>query len=108
MPEIVLTGPTSARGIWAMEDYVEWPEGSEVKEAPEAKGFRGYGHYEEEYRNEGGHWRIAFLRLTRLRIDPVPRENPAPRMGACQATPGWLEQTSASAADAEILNWSTN
>ena len=25
MPEIEVTGPDSARGTWAMSDYVEWP-----------------------------------------------------------------------------------
>ena len=67
MPEIEITGPDTARGIWAMEDYVEFPaapDGSRV-------GLRGYGHYHEEYRREDGAWRIARLHLARLRIDPV-------------------------------------
>lgn len=67
MPEIELTGPDTARGIWAMSDYVEWPandDGSRV-------GLRGYGHYVEEYVREDGEWRIARLRLERLRIDPL-------------------------------------
>ncbi len=60
MPEITLSGPDQASGIWAMEDYVDWGE----------KGaFRGYGHYHETYvRNDEG-WRISSLRLTRLRRD---------------------------------------
>jgi hypothetical protein len=106
-PEIVLTGASTATGVWAMEDYVEWQDGGTVKEAPGAKGFRGYGHYEEEYRNEGGQWKISFLRLTRLRIDAVPADNPPARMGACQASPDWVEKA-AQQAEAEMLNWSTN
>ena len=106
-PEIVLTSATTARGVWAMEDYVEWQDGGTVKEAPGSKGFRGYGHYEEEYRKEGGAWKISFLRLTRLRIDPVPMDNPPVRMGACQAAPGWIEQAEKQA-EGEMLNWSTN
>jgi hypothetical protein len=61
MPEIALTGPDAATGIWAMEDYVDWGEG---------RAFRGYGHYHETYvRSPGGPWQIASLKLTRLRRD---------------------------------------
>jgi uncharacterized protein (TIGR02246 family) len=68
MPEIELTGPDTARGIWSMEDYVEFPN------APDGArvGLRGYGHYHEEYRRDtDGQWRIARLHLSRLRIDPL-------------------------------------
>jgi 3-phenylpropionate/cinnamic acid dioxygenase small subunit len=60
MPEVVFTGPGTARGVWALFDYLEWPDGGV---------YQGYGHYEEEYRREGGEWRIASLRLSRLRED---------------------------------------
>ena len=60
MPEIELESPASAHGIWAMEDIVEWPDGRLL---------RGYGHYHETYRKEGGAWRIASLHLTRTRLD---------------------------------------
>jgi len=66
MPELELLGPDTARGIWAMEDYVEWPG-----DGPERTGFRGYGHYHETYRKQDGEWRIASMRLTRLRRDPL-------------------------------------
>jgi len=62
MPEIELLSPTEARGIWAMSDYVEFRP---------SRGIRGYGHYHEEYRKEGGKWRISALKLTRLRVDPL-------------------------------------
>jgi uncharacterized protein (TIGR02246 family) len=67
MPEIEVVGPDRARGIWAMEDYVEFPA------APDGtrRGLRGYGHYREEYEREDREWRIARLRLDRLRIDPL-------------------------------------
>ena len=62
MPEIKLTGPDTATGIWAMEDIVEWPGGRIL---------RGYGHYLENYRKVGGEWRIARTHLKRLRLDYV-------------------------------------
>jgi hypothetical protein len=68
MPEIEITGRDSARGVWAMADYVEWPErdGKRV-------GLQGYGHYHETYVRDGGEWRIASIRLDRLRIDSLHR-----------------------------------
>ncbi|MEJ8812995.1 nuclear transport factor 2 family protein [Variovorax ureilyticus] len=91
MPEIRLLGAAHARVIWAMEDYVDWTDGSTVKEAPGSRGFRGYGHYEEEYREVDGEWKISFLRLTRLRIDPVDASQPPALKGQWQATPDWLD-----------------
>lgn len=66
MPEIEITGRDTARGVWAMSDYVEWPseDGTRV-------GLRGYGHYVEEYVREDGRWCIARSRLERLRVDPL-------------------------------------
>ncbi len=65
MPEIELTGPATANGIWAMVDRVEFPsEGEPV-------GFRGYGHYHETYTKVADRWHIASLRLVRLRRDPL-------------------------------------
>jgi len=62
-PEIDVTSPTTATGIWAMEDVLRWPE-----EAP-LQALHGYGHYHETYELVGGSWRIATIRLTRLRLD---------------------------------------
>ena len=67
MPEIDLTGPDSARGTWAMFDYVEWP----ATESGDRVGLRGYGHYMEEYIREGGQWCISRSRLVRLRVDAM-------------------------------------
>ncbi|MDT3445219.1 MULTISPECIES: nuclear transport factor 2 family protein [unclassified Pseudofrankia] len=62
MPEIEITGPDAAHGIWAMFDYVQWTE--------PARTLQGYGHYHEEYRRGAdGRWRIISLRLHRLRAD---------------------------------------
>ncbi len=62
MPEIQLTGTTTATGIWAMSDYLESDRGDRPI-------MRGYGHYHETYRKEHGRWRISSLLLTRLRVD---------------------------------------
>lgn len=60
--ELSLLSPSTATGVWAMEDYVVAP----------LRSFRGYGHYHETYRKEDGTWRISAWRLDRLRIDPLP------------------------------------
>jgi uncharacterized protein (TIGR02246 family) len=67
MPEIEITGPDTARGVWAMFDYVEFP----AAENGHRVGLRGYGHYTEEYVREDGEWRISHLHLSRLRIDSL-------------------------------------
>ena len=61
MPEINLTSPTTATGIWAMEDIVENSQGR----------MRGHGHYHETYEMIGGKWLIKTIRLTRLRIEVI-------------------------------------
>jgi hypothetical protein len=63
MPEIEIVSPTRATGVWAMEDKLRWPEGSPIRS------LHGYGHYHETYEKADGRWRIASLKLTRLRID---------------------------------------
>jgi len=70
MPEITVTSPTTATGIWAMEDMLRWPDGSEM---------HGFGHYHETYEKIAGDWRIKTLTLTRLRVDfsPAPSVSPA-------------------------------
>jgi 3-phenylpropionate/cinnamic acid dioxygenase small subunit len=65
MPEIRVTGDGRARGIWVLNDYVEW-RGDEMR-----RGIKGYGHYEEEYARAGGVWKIASLRLSYLRLDEL-------------------------------------
>ena len=46
MPEIEITGDGTARGIWAMFDYVEWDQ----RRSGPRVGLEGYGHYREEYK----------------------------------------------------------
>ena len=65
MPEITITGPDEATGIWAMRDYLLYPgDGPPV-------GFVGYGHYRETYARQSSRWRIQRLQLTRIGIDPL-------------------------------------
>ena len=62
MPEIELTGPDTATGIWAMFDWVD--------NASRNRAIQGYGHYFEEYRKGAdGRWRISSMWLSRLRVD---------------------------------------
>jgi len=63
MPEIDILSPTTAKGIWAMEDVLRWPEGAAIKT------LHGYGHYHETYRRLDGVWHIQTSRLSRLRVD---------------------------------------
>ena len=60
MPEIELTSPTTATGIWALNDLIIWPDGSRLQ---------GYGHYHETYEKVDGAWRIKSSKLTRLHMD---------------------------------------
>lgn len=92
MPEFRFLSDTEVRGIWAMEDFVEWQGVEHV--SPDwtgFKGFRAYGHYEEAYRRGAdGQWLFSFMRLTRLRMDGVSADAPAPRAGAIKASADWL------------------
>lgn len=58
-PEIDIIGPDEATGIWALEDWLSWPDRS----------FHGFGHYHERYVRTGGVWRIAECRLRRVTLD---------------------------------------
>jgi hypothetical protein len=62
-PEIDVTSPTNAAGVWAMEDHLWWPEGSPITT------MHGYGHYHETYEKQEGRWLITSTTLTRLRTD---------------------------------------
>ncbi|WP_046321715.1 nuclear transport factor 2 family protein [Mycobacterium sp. UM_Kg1] len=59
-PDIELDSPTTAHGIWALEDVVRLGPGINL---------RGYGHYTETYEKVDGDWRIKTSTLTRLRED---------------------------------------
>lgn len=61
-PEIVFTSATTAQGIWALEDFIRFVPGLNM---------RGFGHYHETYEKRDGQWRIRTSKLTRLREDIV-------------------------------------
>jgi hypothetical protein len=66
MGEVEIIDAQNAKGIWAMQDVIEW----ETKHPVQGwKSINGYGHYHETYRKIDGAWRIATLTLTRLRLD---------------------------------------
>jgi hypothetical protein len=71
MPEITFVSPTEAKGIWAVNDYIEWaPDPATGSRAAQM----GYGREYETYRKVDGKWKIAHWRLRYDRLDPVPRE----------------------------------
>ena len=65
MPEIEITSPTTATGIWAMEDLLWARKGAPVP----FKTLHAFGHYHETYEKRDGAWVIKTIRLSRLRVD---------------------------------------
>ena len=64
-PEIILTGPDSASGVWAMQDHVAMTlNGEEFS-------FRGCGFYHETYVRTPDGWRISSTVLQRLSVTPL-------------------------------------
>jgi SnoaL-like domain len=59
LPEITLTSPTAANGIWGMHDLVKMPTCV----------FEGWGHYHDEYVKRQGAWMIKVSRVTRLHAE---------------------------------------
>ncbi len=64
-PEIEVLSGSSARGTWAMEDKLWVGEGAVLP----FRFLHGYGHYHETYVKRDGAWRIATIRLTRLKLE---------------------------------------
>lgn len=82
MGELHLETETTARGIWAMFDWVDNPRFD--------RAYQGYGHYHERYqKGDDGAWRIAELRLTRLRIEHLA---PTPAETVAEGRLAWLDR----------------
>jgi uncharacterized protein (TIGR02246 family) len=60
MPEIEISSPSTATGIWALQDTIIWPDDTRME---------GYGHYHETYEQVAGEWKIKSSTLTRLHVD---------------------------------------
>ncbi|GAB3208282.1 nuclear transport factor 2 family protein [Nocardia tengchongensis] len=67
--EIDVDSPTSARGVWSMEDLISRVEGTEIPEGLPFVGMHGFGHYHAQFLKTDGLWRITELIQTRLRLD---------------------------------------
>ena len=62
--EIKITSPTSATGVWAMEDNLWWPQSAGGNH------LWGTGWYFEKYqKQDSGEWLIAELVLRRIRVE---------------------------------------
>jgi hypothetical protein len=59
LSEITITSETTADGIWALHDHIRMPTCI----------FKGWGHYYEDYRKDGGVWRIRNLHVKRLHVE---------------------------------------
>ncbi|WP_218007783.1 nuclear transport factor 2 family protein [Nocardia vinacea] len=62
MPEIEVQSPSTATGVWALQDLLIFPGNVRVI---------GFGHYHETYALDGDRWRIKSSKLTRLYLDPL-------------------------------------
>lgn len=88
MPEIDLTGPDSATGVWVLEDYNIWQDGRQN---------HGWGHYLEAYVKRDERWYIRNMALSYLRIETecptavlvAGQENTAHLRGLTPAADAW-------------------
>jgi hypothetical protein len=65
-PEIEMTGDETAKGTWALWDYIVRPNTE----------FGGWSYYEDEYVKEKDGWRIKSLMLIRIFTESSTRETP--------------------------------
>lgn len=94
LPDIVRVSDDVARGTWAMHDYLRWEAGTRkyMGIGPDGQsGIRGYGFYDHEYRLTEDGWKISFLRLSRMRIDPLTDSSDTPDYPYLQPSIGWVE-----------------
>jgi hypothetical protein len=71
MPKIEFTSPAEATAVFAMSDFVDDPVNRKAAH-------QGYGHYHETFRKgDDDVWRIATMRLSRLRVDKREPSTPS-------------------------------
>jgi len=63
LPEIELTSPTTANGIWAVHLFAKAPDGSAID---------SFGHYHNTYKKVDGSWRLKSLKLVWLHREVRP------------------------------------
>ncbi|TVV76628.1 nuclear transport factor 2 family protein [Sphingomonas solaris] len=68
-PEITFESPTSAKGIWAMEDNIFWKQGDEEH------WLNGFGFYPESYEKRDGTWVFTRRQLKRTHVRLSPGAN---------------------------------
>lgn len=78
MPEIELTSATTAKAVWALEDWVDLTP---------AVGMHGHGHYHETYVKVDGEWLISSSKLTRIRQEII-----TPASGVAMPDPEAVEE----------------
>lgn len=75
-PEIELTSPTTAKGIWAQEDRLwDFPAGS-------GGTVHGFGHYHDTYVKLDGRWQVESTKLVRIRVEITTPDSSTPAGGA--------------------------
>jgi hypothetical protein len=87
MPDIEIVDPENAKGVWSMSDVVNFPRGDGTRVT-----LLGYGYYHDSYRREDRVWKIASVKLTRIRVD-YPFEEV------------WRGKTRAGSPSEERLSW---
>jgi NADPH2:quinone reductase len=88
MPEIEILSPTTAKGIWAMQDLLRFPGTPTVE-------LIGSGHYIEGYEKQADDkWRLKTYQLTRLVVDISVQ----PTGAAAPATPAFSPERTIKAA----------
>lgn len=71
-PEITFETPDRARGIWGMEDYIFWQEGTEQH------WLHGFGFYHETYEKRDGTWLFTRRQLKRTHVLTSSRADGTP------------------------------
>ena len=71
MPEITITGPDRAEGVWSLSDATR------LASDPFAPWYRGYAVYHDEYQRTEHGWRISRSIYSRSEFDPLVDTQPS-------------------------------